>query len=205
MQLKIAVFASGGGSNFRAIVENAHAYKVALLVSNRSRIGALEIARHYSIPQFILNPAAFAVQDAYVERLLEALREYQVNFIALAGYLRKIPAPVVRAFRGRMVNIHPAMLPAFGGKGYYGMRVHEAVLKSGVQTTGATVHFVDEEYDRGPIILQRPVPVTAGDTPATLARRVLEMEHQLYPETLHLIATGRVHLSGRTITLKNSD
>ena len=205
MQLKIAVFASGGGSNFRAILKNTHSYEVALLVSNRGRIGALEIAERHGIPQLILNPAEFASEDIYVERILEALRQYRVNFIALAGYLRKIPVPVVRAFRGRIVNIHPAMLPAFGGKGFYGMRVHEAVLKSGAQTTGATVHYVDEEYDRGPIILQRTVPVKGGDTPTTLARRVLDVEHQLYPETLHLIATGKVRLSGGTVTLKRSN
>lgn len=199
MQLRVAVFASGGGSNFRAILENAHAYEVALLVSNRTGVGAITIAKTHGVAHIVLNPEEFAIESEYDDRLLEVLHFHRVNLVALAGYLRKIPAPVVRAFQGRMVNIHPALLPAFGGKGYYGMRVHKAVLESGAKTTGATVHFVDEEYDRGPIILQDRVPVRANDTPQTLAHRVLEVEHVLYPKTLHLIATGRVRLSGRTV------
>ena len=204
MQLRVAVFASGGGSNFRAILENAQAYSVALLVSNRGGIGALAIADEYRVPHISLDPACFTTESEYVSSLLEVLRQHDVNFIALAGYLRKIPVPVVQAFRGRIVNIHPALLPAFGGKGFYGMRVHKAVLASGHQTSGATVHFVDEEYDRGPIILQQSVCVEPGDTPATLAKRVLQVEHQLYPRTLQLIATGCVTLDGRTVTINES-
>lgn len=201
MQLKVAVFASGGGSNFRAILENAQTYEVTLLVSNRNGVGALTIAEAHDVAHIVLNPEEFAVESEYVDRLLAVLSLHRVNFVALAGYLRKIPAPVVRAFQGRMVNIHPALLPAFGGKGYYGMRVHKAVLESGAKTTGATIHFVDEEYDRGPIILQEGVPVEANDTPQTLASRVLAVEHELYPKTLHLIATGCVRLAGRTVQI----
>jgi phosphoribosylglycinamide formyltransferase-1 len=119
--------------------------------------------------------------------------------VALAGYLKKIPSDIVRRYHHRMVNIHPALLPSFGGKGMYGRRVHEAVLESGVRWTGVTVHLVDEEYDTGPIILQEPVPVYPGDSVEELAARVLEIEHQLYPRALNLVAETRVRVEGRKV------
>ena len=122
-----------------------------------------------------------------------------VNFVALAGYLRKIPAAVVAHYKNRMLNIHPALLPAFGGKGYYGRRVHEAVIEHGVQWSGATVHLVDEQYDTGPIVVQRPVRVEPDDTPETLAARILKVEHEIYPEAIGLFAEGRVRIEGRRI------
>nr|WP_243665078.1 phosphoribosylglycinamide formyltransferase [Rhodothermus marinus] len=122
--------------------------------------------------------------------MLEVLRAHDVELVALAGYLKKIPDNVVAAYRNRILNIHPSLLPAFGGPGMYGRRVHEAVLNYGVRWTGATVHLVDEEYDHGPIVLQEPVPVLPDDTPETLAARVLEVEHRLYPEALRLFAEG---------------
>ena len=205
MGLRLAVFASGGGSNFRAIHNRAQAYKVALLVCNKTGAGALSIADRHDIPKVSLNPSAFDDEGVYLSALLEALRKHRVNFIALAGYLRKIPAQLVQMYHGRIVNIHPALLPDFGGKGYYGRRVHEAVIRAGVKFSGATIHFVDEEYDRGPIIMQQRVAVHPDDTPQTLARRVLEVEHSLYPETLNLIANDRVILSGRTVTILESN
>jgi phosphoribosylglycinamide formyltransferase-1 len=133
--------------------------------------------------------------------LLEQLAQHDVNFIALAGFMRKIPVEVVRQFRHRLVNIHPALLPSFGGKGMYGHRVHEAVLEYGCKVSGATVHFVDEEYDSGAPILQRCVPVLDDDTAETLAARVLEIEHQIYPEALQLFAVERVRVEGRKVKL----
>jgi phosphoribosylglycinamide formyltransferase-1 len=132
---------------------------------------------------------------------LAQLAKHEVNFIALAGFMRKIPAGVVRQFHHRLVNIHPALLPSFGGKGMYGRRVHEAVLEFGCTVTGATVHFVDEEYDTGAPILQCCVPVLDDDTPETLATRVLEVEHQLYPEALQLFAEGRVRIERRRVKI----
>jgi phosphoribosylglycinamide formyltransferase-1 len=133
--------------------------------------------------------------------MLDVLDRYDVTFVALAGYMLKIPSNVVEAYRGRMTNVHPALLPAFGGKGMYGMHVHEAVLDYGVHWSGATVHLVDEEYDHGPIVLQEPVPVYADDTPQTLADRVKAVEHKLYPEALRLFAQGRIQFDGRTVRI----
>jgi formyltetrahydrofolate-dependent phosphoribosylglycinamide formyltransferase len=206
--MHLAVFASGGGTNFQAILDavaqGALPLTVALCVSNTPKAGALARARWHGVPTAILDPRDFATEAAYVAALMDVLGEQAVNFIALAGYMRKIPAAVVAAFRGRMLNIHPALLPAFGGKGLYGRRVHEAVLAYGARWTGATVHLVDEEYDTGPIVLQEPVPVLPGDTPETLAARVLPVEHRLYPHALRLFAEGRVRVEGRLVQLEET-
>ena len=191
MSLPVAVFASGSGSNLQAILDyhaslDAPPWRVELVVSDQENAGALERGRHAGIRACPLPVAGRSSGDV-ADDTLDILRRSEIGFVALAGYLRLIPAPVVRAFRERMVNIHPALLPAFGGKGMYGMRVHEAVLAAGARVTGPTVHFVDEEYDRGPIIAQWPVPVRAGDDPHTLAARVLRVEHLLYPRVVDLL------------------
>lgn len=204
-RIRLAVFASGGGSNFEAIVEavarGALPLEVALCLSDRPEAGVLGRARRRGIPTAILTPRAFADEGAYVAELLATLERRGVTFIALAGYLKLVPAPVVRAFHGRMLNVHPALLPAFGGKGMYGMRVHRAVLAYGVKWTGATVHLVDEAYDTGPIVAQEPVPVRDDDTPEALAARVLEVEHRIYPEALRFFAEGRVRVEGRRVRI----
>lgn len=174
---------------------------VVLCVCNKTGAGAVARARQAGVPVALLNPAAFDDEEAYTRALLDALDRHGVNFIALAGYLRKIPAAVVQAYRHRMLNIHPALLPAFGGAGYYGKRVHEAVLAHGVRYTGATVHLVDEAFDTGPIVLQAVVPVHQDDTPETLAARVLQVEHTLYPQALQLFAEGRITLDGRRVRI----
>jgi phosphoribosylglycinamide formyltransferase-1 len=203
--MRLAVFASGGGSNFQAILDavadgslNA---TVALCLSNRSDAGALDRARAHQVATSVLPPSAFDTEESYVNALMEKLNEHEVNFIALAGYMKKIPAEVVDAFRGRMLNIHPALLPAFGGPGMYGRRVHEAVFQHGVRWTGATVHLVDENFDTGPIVLQEPVPVHQDDTPQSLADRVLNIEHKIYPEALRLFADGHITLEGRRVLI----
>lgn len=203
--MRLAVFASGGGSNFQAILDavadgslNA---TVALCLSNRSDAGALDRARAHQVATSVLPPSAFDTEESYVNVLMEKLNEHEVNFIALAGYMKKIPAEVVDAFRGRMLNIHPALLPAFGGPGMYGRRVHEAVFQHGVRWTGATVHLVDENFDTGPIVLQEPVPVHQDDTPQSLADRVLNIEHKIYPEALRLFADGHITLEGRRVLI----
>ena len=192
MSLPVAVFASGSGSNLQAILDHhagldAPPWRVELVISDQKHAKALQRAQGSGIRSRFL-PVAGRSSDDVAGETREVLRSGGIEFVALAGYLRLIPALVVGAFRERMVNIHPALLPAFGGKGMYGMRVHEAVLASGARVTGPTVHFVDEEYDRGPIIAQWPVPVRAGDDPRTLATRVLRVEHLLYPRVVDHVA-----------------
>jgi phosphoribosylglycinamide formyltransferase-1 len=150
----------------------------------------------------VIDPKSYGDESDYVRDLEAALDAHHVNFVALAGYLRKIPSSIVRKFKNRMLNIHPALLPSFGGKGYYGRRVHEAVIEYGVQWTGVTVHLVDEEYDTGPIVLQEPVRVEPVDTPESLAARVLETEHQVYPKAIGLFAAGRVRVEGRRVRIE---
>lgn len=206
--IRLAVFASGGGSNFQSIVDAVKAgtlpIEVALCLSDRPGAGALARAERHGIPTAVLSPGDYVDPAAYTADLLALLDRHGITFIALAGYLKHVPPEVVRAYRGRMLNIHPALLPAFGGKGMYGLRVHRAVLAYGARWTGATVHLVDEEYDTGPVVLQEPVPVADDDTPETLAARVLAVEHRLYPEALRLFAGGRVHVEGRRVRIRDA-
>lgn len=201
--MNLAVFASGGGTNFQSILEAAASdrlpARIRLLVSDRPGAGALDRAERANVPRAVIDPNPDAASEPYAERLLATLDAHGVDFLALAGFLRKIPPPVVERFRGRLVNIHPALLPAFGGKGMYGRRVHESVLEYGCRWSGVTVHLVDEEYDQGPVVQQVPVPVRPGDTTDELADRVLTVEHRLYPETLRLFAQEKIRIDGRSI------
>ena len=205
--LRLAVFASGGGSNFQSILDAIDrgdlAATVALVVTDRDGIGALDRAERHGIPTVIVRPTDFAGPEEFGGALLEALDRHVVTFVALAGYLKHIPSAVVRTIRHRMLNVHPSLLPAFGGPGFYGRRVHEAALDYGVRWSGATVHLVDEEYDTGPIVLQDVVPVRPDDTPETLAARVLAVEHRLYPEALSLFAEGYVRVEGRRVHISD--
>lgn len=206
--MNLAVFASGGGSNLGAILgamgDGLLPARVVLLVTDRPGIGAIALAERAGVPVFTCAPRDFAGEDAYADALLTELTAHGADFIALAGFLKKIPRRLVEAYRDRILNIHPALLPAFGGHGLYGRRVHEAVLASGVSTTGATVHLVDEHYDTGPIVAQAVVPVEPGDTPESLAARVLSAEHRLYPETLRAFAEGRVAIEGRRVRIDDA-
>jgi len=199
MTTRIAVLASGGGSNLQAILDHFDALgdqrsgHVVAVASDRATAGALERARRCEIPTAVLGSEPVAAKAA-LERLLN---EHGVELIALAGYLKLVPSDVVARFEGRIVNVHPALLPAFGGRGMYGTRVHHAVIESGARVSGVTVHFVDADYDRGAIIAQWPVPVFPGDDAGMLADRVLRVEHILYPRVLDAVAGGRVVLSRR--------
>lgn len=197
---RVAVLASGSGTNLQSLLDRFHgegegAARIHLVLGGDAGIGALDRATRAGVETGIV-PA----DDPGGGELLDALESRGSDLVVLAGYLRLVPAPVVRAFRGRMVNIHPALLPCFGGQGMYGRRVHEAVLSAGARVTGPTVHFVDEEYDRGSIIAQWPVPVKEDDDADSLAARVLEREHELLPEVVSALARGRVWLDpdGRT-------
>lgn len=198
--LNIAVFGSGRGSNFQAILEAIRSGRIPnaairVVISNNSNAGILAHARAAGIAAEHISEKKFSGEAEFVRHLLATLRGYDVNFIVLAGYMKRVPQQVIHHFRNRIINIHPALLPKFGGQGMYGMRVHEAVLAAGERVTGATVHFVDEEYDHGAIILQRSVPVEPNDTPESLAARVLNAEHELYPEAIRLFAEGRIDVS----------
>lgn len=205
--MRLAVFASGGGSNFGAMLAAIDAGRLnaapVLLVADRPGTGAAEKAEARAVPVAVLPPADFDGEAAFADRLLDALGHSGATHVALAGYLKKVPARVVAAYRHRMLNVHPALLPAFGGKGYYGQRVHEAVIAHGCRVSGATVHLVDAEYDTGPIVLQEPVPVLPDDTPRSLAARVLQVEHRIYPEALQLFAAGRVRVEGRRVFIED--
>ncbi len=206
--MRLAIFASGGGSNFQAIVdasERGHLRaKVVLCVTNNRGAGVIERAENHSIPVLRISPTDYDDSRMYVSKLLDELNGYGVDFIALAGYMKMIPAEIVERYTGRMLNIHPALLPAYGGRGMYGMRVHRAVIAAGEKTSGATVHLVDEEYDTGPVVLQYSVPVLREDTAESLAARILEVEHRLYPDALALFADDRIEIEGRTVMTKNT-
>lgn len=203
---RVAVLASGGGTDFQAIVDRLHRpedqpVRVVRLLAGSPGIGAVERAEDAGIPHVAFEPGGASgnagegpsPHEAWLRSELEAA---DPDLVTLAGYLRLIPPRVVQKFRGRMINIHPALLPAFGGEGMYGRRVHEAVLESGVRVTGPTVHFVNEEYDQGAIIAQWPVPVCEGDDPEELAARVLAVEHRLFPAVVRAFADDAFRLTG---------
>ncbi len=200
--MRIAIFASGGGSNFQAIADACRAGEipasVVLCVASSAGAGVCDRAQTMNIPVFVVK----GISDPETEELQAVLARHQVDFIALAGFMRKIPGSLVRAFENRMLNIHPALLPAFGGTGMYGSRVHEAVIAEGVSSSGATVHIVDEEYDTGPIVLQESITVLGTDTPASLAMRVLEVEHRLYPKAIDLFARKLIQIRGREVIIQ---
>ncbi len=190
---RLAVFCSGNGSNFksiyRSIAEKALNAEIVLCLSNRSQCGAMAFAQEHGIATVHITEKQFSTFDEFAAAMVTHLKDAQIDIVLLAGYMRKVPDAVVKAFPEKMLNIHPALLPKFGGEGMYGMFVHNAVLAAGETESGATVHFVNEEYDKGKILLQRAVPVLQGDTPEILAARVLECEHQLYPDALERLLT----------------
>lgn len=207
--MRLAVFASGGGTNFQALLDTISRGELpatpVCCVSDTPDAGALDRAKRHDVPTAVVEPGNFDSRAAFGHAILDVLGSHDVTFVALAGYMMKIPSNVVAKYRGRMTNVHPALLPAFGGKGMYGMHVHEAVLEYGVHWSGVTVHLVDEEYDHGPIVLQEPVPVYADDSPQTLADRIKSVEHRLYPEAVRLFAEDRVRVDGRTVHIQGYD
>jgi len=208
-QLKLGVLASGRGSNFAALLAAIQQHllnaSVQVLISNKKDAGALVIAEQNGIAARYLAPKAFATAEQYDEEIIKILVQHDVNFVVLAGYLRLLSADFIRKFSDRIINIHPALLPAFGGKGMYGIHVHEAVLAHGCKVSGVTVHLVDGFFDHGPIILQRCVPVLENDSAETLAARILIQEHQIYAEALQLFADERIKIENGRARILSRD
>lgn len=190
--LNIALFASGRGSNFealhRAIVEQKIAAKIVVVISNNSSSGVLTSAQSFNIPAFHISQRQFSDLDKYQQKILGTLRTFNVNFIVLAGYMKKIDLSLIRAFPERIINIHPALLPKYGGEGMFGMNVHTAVIAAGEKESGATVHFVNDDYDKGGFIAQQKVEIIETETPETLAAKVLIVEHQLLPSVVKMFS-----------------
>lgn len=198
--LRIAVLVSGGGTNLQAIIDAIAAGKItdteiAAVISNNRNAYALERAKQAGIKDIVVSPKDFETRDVFNENLLKILQEVNPDLIVLAGYLVVIPEIVIDAFENRIINIHPSLIPAFCGTGYYGLKVHEAALKRGVKVVGATVHFVDKGTDTGPIIMQKAVVVQNGDTPKVLQQRVMEQaEWNILPAAIDKIAHGKVRI-----------
>ena len=204
--LRVGVLVSGGGTNLQAILDAVDAgtirnAKVEVVISNNAGAFALERAKKHGIPAECLSPKEFASREEFNEALVAKIDSYHLDLIVLAGYLVKIPAAMIEKYRNKIINIHPSLIPSFCGVGFYGLKVHEAALARGVKITGATVHFVDNGMDTGPIILQKAVEVQQGDTPKSLQQRVMEeAEWKILPQAIDLIAQGRVTVvDGKTI------
>ena len=207
--LKLAVLVSGGGTNLQAIIDAISAGKItnaciSVVISNNANAYALERARAHGIEALCISPKDLESREAFNQAFLDKLNSYNVDLVVLAGFLVVLPEMMIKEYTNRIVNIHPSLIPSFCGKGFYGLKVHEGVLARGVKVTGATVHFVDEGTDTGPIILQKAVEVEQGDTPEVLQRRVMEQaEWVILPKAIDLIANGKVSVEdGHVIIAK---
>jgi formyltetrahydrofolate-dependent phosphoribosylglycinamide formyltransferase len=202
-RFRIAVMISGGGTTLRNLIEKINAgqlpVEIVLAISSSPTARGLQFAHDANIPSVVIERNKFADQDAFSREIFDQCRRTKTDLVAMAGFLKRITIP--EDFACRVVNIHPGLIPAFCGEGFYGHHVHEAVLNYGAKLSGCTVHFADNQYDHGPVIVQRSVPVLDDDTPETLAARVFEAECEAYPEALRLIATGRVSIEGRRVRI----
>ncbi|MGN6565989.1 MAG: phosphoribosylglycinamide formyltransferase [Thermomicrobiales bacterium] len=203
--LRLGLLASHGGSNLAAILDASRSGRLPaeprVVIVNNSRAPAFARAQAADVPVYHLSSATHPDPDELDRAIAAVLEQHGVELVALAGYMKRLGPLTVARWHGRIVNIHPALLPRFGGQGMYGMRIHEAVLAAGETVTGVTIHLVDEEYDNGPVVAQTEVPVQPGDTPETLAARVLRREHEFYVETLARISQGELALPGLVRTL----
>ena len=204
--LRVVVLVSGGGTNLQAIIDAIAAGKVTNaqivgVISNNKTVKSLERARNVGIPAVCVSPKDYESREVFNDALLAKVKEFTPDLIVLAGFLVAVPAEMIEAFPNQIINIHPSLIPAFCGVGFYGLHVHEGVLARGAKVTGATVHFVDSGMDTGPIILQKAVEVQQGDTPKSLQQRVMEeAEWKILPQAIDLIAQGRVTVvDGKTI------
>ncbi len=204
--LNIVVCVSGGGTNLQAIIDGVQSgtitnTNIRAVISNNPGAYALERAKAHGMEGACISPKQFEDRESFNQAFLQKLDSYQPDLVVLAGFLVVLPEAMIRQYRNRIINVHPSLIPSFCGKGYYGLKVHESALARGVKVTGATVHFVDEGTDTGPIILQHPVMVEAGDTPKSLQQRVMEQaEWKILPQAIDLIANGRVAVEdGRAV------
>jgi formyltetrahydrofolate-dependent phosphoribosylglycinamide formyltransferase len=202
--LRLVVLISGGGTTLKNLLDKKSAgeldAEIALVISSNAQARGLQIAQAAGIPTQVVRRKAFASDQAYGEAIFSACRQAGAAWVVMAGFLTFVPIPP--DFENRVLNIHPALIPAFCGRGFYGHHVHEAVLNYGAKISGCTIHFVDNQYDHGPIILQQVVPVLDDDTPDTLAARVFEAECTAYPEALRLLGSGKVRVEGRKVRVE---
>lgn len=207
--LKIVVCVSGGGTNLQAIIDGMEKgsitnTEIAAVISNNPGAYALERAKNHGIEGMCISPKEFPDRESFNQAFLEKLDSYQADLVVLAGFLVVLPEIMIRRYQNRIINVHPSLIPSFCGKGYYGLKVHEGALKRGVKVTGATVHFVDEGTDTGPIILQQPVAVEQDDTPELLQRRVMEQaEWKILPRAIDLIANGKIQVEDGKVLIQD--
>ncbi len=206
MQMKrFAVFASGGGTDFQSIIDAVQDGRIQAeicgLIAGKEGIGAIERARQAGIPVTVVQKRDYATSEAFDGAILGALQALCADFAVLAGYLSILGSQTIKAYRNKIINIHPALIPSFCGMGFYGSRVHEAVVAAGVKVSGATIHFVDETADTGPIIMQETVPVSCDDTAQDVAERVLKLEHDMLPRAVALMAAGKIRVEDNRVRI----
>ena len=208
--MRVAVLVSGGGTNLQAIIDAVESGKItgaeiAAVISNNPKAYALERAKNHGIPARCISPKSFASREEFNQAFLDEVKQIQPDLIVLAGFLVVLPREMTEYYKNRIINVHPSLIPSFCGTGFYGLKVHEAALARGVKVTGATVHFVDEGTDTGPIILQKAVEVQDGDTPEILQKRVMEQaEWQILPQAIQLIASGKIEVKDGKVTRKDA-
>ena len=202
-QYKIAVFASGTGTNFINIYKNFKLAKISLLISNNPNSGAVEFARKNKIDFKIINEFRFSenINDVY----LNVLKEYHIDLILLAGFMKKIPNNLIKNYKNKIINVHPSLLPKYGGKGFYGMNVHQQVFKNKDKKTGATIHFVDSEYDKGPIILQKELEIADKENAESISKRVLNIEYELYLKALNLYFNNKIEIINNKVIINEEN
>lgn len=201
MLKKVAVFISGGGTNMEALIDKQEHYEVALIISGKSDAKGIERGKNRGIPSFYVGKENFPDNAQRTAHTLQLLSEYQIDFIALAGYLSVVPDEIIHAYPNKIINIHPSLIPSFCGMGFHGEHVHNAVFESGVKITGATVHFVNETVDGGAIIAQDVVAITSKDSPEVIGRKVLKIEHQIFPKAMNLLAKGAITVEQHRTTI----
>ena len=204
--LNVGVLVSGNGTNLQSIIDKSETGElpahVVVVISNKSDAYALQRAKNHSIPSYVVRPRDFVDQVSYEQKMIDILNTHKVELVVLAGFMKILSSHFVQAFRGRIINIHPSLIPSFCGKDFYGIKVHQAVIDYGVKVTGATVHFVDENVDAGPIIIQRTVEVKDSDTAETIALKVHQTEHEILSEAITLFAQGRLKIVGRRVLVE---
>lgn len=203
---RIGVLISGGGTNLQAVIDGVEDGRIpatiSIVISDRKSAHGLVRAEKHGIPSCYINKKTFKDAREFNQAILDKLLEYQVDYVVLAGYLSILSKDLVEHFKNRIINIHPSLIPSFCGMGFYGSKVHQAVIDYGVKVTGATVHFVDEGADTGPIIMQKPVMVHPEDDADSLAHRVLEIEHEILPKAVELLVNGKLEIDGRKVIIK---